>query len=68
MTTSKNVAQNKGRKSADTSANAGDFSDDTLSEKIGKSLRSMYDDVASEPVPDAFLELLAEAESKQSSK
>jgi len=41
------------------------FSDDPLSDKIGKSLRSMYDEVAQEPVPDAFLALLAKADETQ---
>ena len=43
------------------------FSEDPLSEKIGKSLRSMYDEVAQEPVPDAFLALLAKADETQKS-
>ena len=30
--------------------------------KIGDKLRAMYDDVASEPVPDEFLKLLEDAD------
>lgn len=39
------------------------FVDDPLVDKIGKSLRSMYKDVLDEPVPDAFLDLLKQADS-----
>lgn len=44
---------------------AGDtFSKEELPEKIGKNLRQIYDDVLNEPVPDDFLNLLSQAESK----
>ena len=36
-----------------------------LNEHIGKELRSMFDDVVAEPVPDRFRELLDELEKKQ---
>lgn len=41
-----------------------DFTNESLSGKIGKDLKQLYDDVLSEPVPDAFLSLLAEADEK----
>jgi hypothetical protein len=37
-----------------------------ISEHIGRELRSMFDDVVSEPVPDRFQKLLEELEQKQS--
>lgn len=44
---------------------AGDnFTDEDLPEKIGKNLRQIYDDVLNEPVPDDFLSLLSQADSK----
>jgi len=42
-----------------------DFSKDPLPEKIGKNLRQIYDDVLNEPVPDDFLNLLAQVDAKQ---
>lgn len=39
-----------------------EFNDTDLPEKIGKNLRQIYDDVLSEPVPDDFLNLLAQAD------
>jgi hypothetical protein len=41
------------------------FSVDPLSDKIGASLKSMYEEVVKEPVPDAFLSLLAKADAAQ---
>lgn len=41
-----------------------DFAKDPLSDKIGTSLRRMYDDVVNQPVPDEFLSLLIEADKK----
>lgn len=37
-----------------------------VNEHIGKELRSMFDDVVAEPVPDRFRELLDQLEQKQS--
>jgi hypothetical protein len=37
-----------------------------LPEKIGKSLKKIYDDILEEPVPDDFLNLLSQADSKKS--
>ena len=42
-----------------------DFMKDPLPEKIGKNLRQIYDDVLNEPVPDEFLNLLAQADAKK---
>jgi len=42
-----------------------DFVKDPLPEKIGKNLRQIYDDVLNEPVPDDFLNLLAQVDAKQ---
>lgn len=36
--------------------------DDLSSSQIGKRLKSMYDEVVSEPVPDKFMDLLASLE------
>lgn len=36
--------------------------DDLSSSQIGKRLKSMYDEVAQEPVPDKFMDLLASLE------
>ena len=41
-----------------------DFAKKPLKDKIGGNLRKIYDDVVNEPVPDDFLALLAEADSK----
>lgn len=41
-----------------------DFTEAPLSDKIGSSLKRMYDDVVSEPIPDDFLSLLAKADTK----
>ena len=38
-----------------------DFTQRDLTDKIGSSLKRMYDDVVNEPVPDDFLALLASA-------
>lgn len=37
----------------------------TAHARIGNHLRRMYDDLADEPVPDKFLEILADLESKE---
>lgn len=42
-----------------------EFDREDLPEKIGSSLRQMYDDVLSEPVPNEFLSLLQQADSKK---
>jgi len=41
-----------------------DFAGAPLSDKIGSSLKRMYEDVVSEPIPDDFLSLLAKADTK----
>lgn len=46
---------------------SGDFTKDPLSDKIGNSLRELYDDVVNEPIPDDFLKLLEKAEAKKPS-
>lgn len=40
------------------------FAQDPLTDKIGNSLKQMYDDVVNQPVPDDFLNLLIEADKK----
>ena len=46
-------------------SDAGDnFTDEDLPEKIGKNLRKIYNDVLNEPVPDDFLSLLSQAETR----
>lgn len=42
--------------------NETDFAKDPLTDKIGNSLKRMYDDVVNQPVPDDFLNLLIEAD------
>lgn len=42
-----------------------DFTDRSLTEKIGSSLKDMYHDVVKEPIPDDFLKLLADADEKK---
>lgn len=50
-------------------ADKGDvFDDEPLSNKLGSSLRQMYDDVVNEPVPDDFMNLLKKADDKKSKK
>jgi len=39
-----------------------DFTRAPLKDKIGLSLKRMYDDVVNEPIPDDFLSLLAQAD------
>lgn len=41
-----------------------DFTEEDLPEKIGQNLRQIYDDILNEPVPDDFLSLLSQADSK----
>ena len=41
-----------------------DFDKEALPDKIGTSLRQLYDEVLSEDVPDDFLNLLRKADSK----
>ncbi len=41
-----------------------DFAKKPLSDKIGSSLKRIYDDVVSEPIPDEFLALLEQADKK----
>lgn len=39
-----------------------------ISDVIGRRLRTYYDEVAAQPIPDRFLELLAELEAKSPRK
>lgn len=41
-----------------------DFTKDPLSDKIGSSLRRMYDDVVNEDIPDDFLSILKKADNQ----
>ena len=41
------------------------FSDEALKDKIGDSLKRMYDDVVNEPIPDDFLNLLKQADQRR---
>ena len=41
------------------------FTDEALKDKIGSSLKRIYDDVVNEPVPDDFLNLLKQASEKK---
>lgn len=42
--------------------------DPVIEEAIGRQLRKLYDEVASEPVPDRFADLLKQLEQQQSGK
>lgn len=42
--------------------------DPIVEEAIGRQLRKLYEDVASEPVPDRFAELLRQLEQQQDGK
>lgn len=59
------MSQSK-KQQADDSHEIGEtnFAKDPLADKIGSSLRRMYDDVVNQPVPDEFLNLLIEADKK----
>lgn len=50
------------KETAEASADSGKTLDDLSSSHIGKRLRTMYDEVVSEPVPDKFLDLLESLE------
>lgn len=41
-----------------------DFAKDALADKIGSSLKQIYDDVLNEPIPDDFLNLLDQADQR----
>lgn len=43
-----------------------DFAKDPLSDKIGDSLKEIYQDVINEPIPDEFLEILKRSDNKKS--
>lgn len=51
------VQKSGGKRASDT-----EFADDPLKDKIGSSLRKMYDEVVNEPIPTDFLNLLASAD------
>ena len=57
------MSQDKVQKSKGDRSSVTEFSDDPLKDKIGSSLRQMYDDVVNEPIPSDFLSLLAKADS-----
>lgn len=42
--------------------------DAAVQERLGRKLKSVYDEVLSEPVPDRFLDLLAELEAQDSER
>ena len=56
------MSQDKVQKPTEKRTSATEFSDDPLKDKIGSSLRQMYDDVVNEPIPSDFLNLLAKAD------
>lgn len=60
------MSQDKGQKSKAKRSSVTEFSDDPLKDKIGSSLRQMYDDVVNEPIPSDFLNLLAKADKSSS--
>ncbi len=45
-----------------------DYTAKPLMSKIGENLKQMYDEVLSEPIPDEFLKLLEQANTKSSAK
>lgn len=59
------IMTNKNASKTSKRGDAGDtFTEEDLPEKIGKNLRQIYDDVLKEPVPDDFLSLLSQADTK----
>jgi len=60
------MSRDKGQKHEDKSASVTEFADDPLKDKIGSSLRKMYDEVVNEPIPSDFLNLLAKADKNKS--
>jgi hypothetical protein len=46
----------------------GEGLDPRLQAQIGQKLKAMFDDVAKEPIPDKFLDLLDKLESQEKSK
>jgi len=60
--TQPNKVKDQGQKCKEPSGSKGDFLDAPLTDKIGSCLKSMYDDVVNEPIPDDFLALLAKAD------
>jgi Anti-sigma factor NepR len=57
---------NKNSKQNDMSA--GSSSDNILPDALGKKLRVLYNEVADQPVPDRFLDLLSQLEAATSKK
>lgn len=60
------MSQDKDQKSEGKKPSITEFSDDPLKDKIGSSLRQMYDEVVNEPIPSDFLNLLAKADTNKS--
>ena len=58
------MTRDKSGKSHERDDSGDDFAKEPLPEKIGKNLRQIYDDVLNEPVPDDFLNLLAQVDQK----
>lgn len=56
------MSQDEAQKPSDKRTSVTEFADDPLKDKIGSSLRQMYDDVVNEPIPSDFLSLLAKAD------
>ncbi|MEM9600385.1 MAG: NepR family anti-sigma factor [Pseudomonadota bacterium] len=52
------------KKTTDRRAKSGAFDKQALPDKIGNSLRQLYDDVLNEDIPDDFLNLLKKADEK----
>ena len=62
------MAQHDKRAIKDASKHKGhekNFSDDPLIDKIGSDLKRIYEDVVNEPIPDDFLNLLAQADERR---
>jgi len=59
------MTKNPNSKNSDNIKVSDDFEKEALPDKIGNSLKKIYDDVLNEPVPDDFLSLLAQADAKQ---
>jgi len=60
------MSREKDQEAKEKQSSVTEFSDDPLKDKIGSSLRQMYDDVVNEPVPSDFLNLLAKADKSSS--
>jgi hypothetical protein len=68
QTTAAVVSLSNGRKARPRAAVRKDGAPANVEGHIGKQLKAVYDDVLNQPIPDRFLDLLSQLESKTGSK